>query len=81
MEDITNKIIGIILKNKRGLDSNKINPDSSFIKDLGFDSLEVVDLIIDLEDEFQITVDDQDAGNIATVKDLANKIKILVDKN
>jgi acyl carrier protein len=80
MKNILNQIIDIILKSKVRLDPNKIKPESSFIADLGFDSLEVVDLVIELEDEFNITLDDQDASKITTLQDLANKVKELVDK-
>lgn len=80
MENIINQIISIILKTKPRLDLDKIKPESKFIDDLDFDSLEVVDLVMDLETEFYVTIDDQDATQITTVQDLATKIKDLVDK-
>jgi len=52
-----------------GVSEDEVVPDASFIDDLNADSLEMVDLIISLEEEFGIQVSDEDAEKIKTVKD------------
>jgi acyl carrier protein len=80
MENIIEKIVSIIKKTKKDIDISKITTNAKFIEDLNFDSLEVVELVIDLEDEFGIDIEDKQTSDITTVQDLANKVKELVDK-
>jgi len=49
--------------------------ESSFIEDLGADSLDIVELVMAMEDEFQIEIPDKDAEQIKTVQDAVNYIK------
>ncbi|MCR5089778.1 MAG: acyl carrier protein [Oscillospiraceae bacterium] len=49
------------------LDPETITPDTNLIDDLGADSLDVVELIMSLEDEFGISISDEDAANLITV--------------
>lgn len=52
-----------------------IKLESSFIEDLGADSLDIVELVMAMEDEFQIEIPDKDAEGIKTVSDAVNYIK------
>ena len=53
----------------------KITPDAKIIDDLGADSLDVVELLSRLEDEYGISIPDEDVENMATVQDVANEIE------
>jgi acyl carrier protein len=52
-----------------GVEEEKITPESSFVEDLGADSLDVVELVMALEDEFKIEIPDDQAEKIVTVGD------------
>ncbi len=56
---------------------NQITPDAKIIDDLGADSLDVVELLSRLEDEFGITIPDDDVENLTTVQDVANELEKL----
>jgi len=58
-----------IIADQLGVTEEEVVPEASFIDDLNADSLEMVDLIISLEEEFGIQVSDEDAEKIKTVKD------------
>jgi acyl carrier protein len=58
-----------IIADQLGVSEDEVVPEASFIDDLNADSLEMVDLIISLEEEFVIQVSDEDAEKIKTVKD------------
>lgn len=58
-----------IIADQLGVSEDEVVPEASFIDDLNADSLEMVDLIISLEEEFGIQVSDEDAEKIKTVKD------------
>jgi acyl carrier protein len=64
-----------IISDRLGKDESTITPESSFKEDLGADSLEVVELIMQLEDEFGIEISDEDAEKIATVGDAVQYIE------
>ncbi len=57
-----------------GKPEDEISPESSFIEDLGADSLDLVELIMSMEDEFGIEISDEDAESIVTVQDAINFI-------
>jgi len=57
-----------------GKAEDEISPESSFIEDLGADSLDLVELIMSMEDEFGIEISDEDAESIVTVQDAINFI-------
>ena len=52
-----------------GKSEDEITPDASFIEDLGADSLDLVELIMSMEDEYGLEISDEDAEKIITVKD------------
>ncbi len=57
-----------------GKTEEEISPESSFIEDLGADSLDLVELIMSMEDEFGLEISDEDAESIITVQDAVNFI-------
>ena len=65
---IEEKVINII-SNKLGLPKEEFTPAASFTMDLGADSLDTVELIMDFEKEFSLKISDEDAMNIKTVGD------------
>lgn len=66
-----------IIANELNIDESKVTLESSLSEDLGADSLDAVELIMALEDEFGVTVSDDDAQSIRTVGDIV----ALVEKN
>ncbi len=68
MSDIAEKVKAIIV-DKMGVEPTEVTPEASFTNDLGADSLDTVELIMDLEKEFDITIPDEEAEKIATVGD------------
>jgi len=73
MSDTLNKIKEIIM-DKLGVGEEKITIDSHFIEDLGADSLDTVELIMQFEEDFNIEIPDEDAEKILTVKHAYNYI-------
>ena len=61
-----------IIANQLQIDGNQVTPDASFMDDLGADSLDTVELIMALEEEFDIEIPDSDAEKIRTVQDALN---------
>ena len=70
---IEEKVINII-SNKLGLPKEEVTPAASFTNDLGADSLDTVELIMDFEKEFGLKISDEDAMNIKTVSDAVEYI-------
>jgi acyl carrier protein len=66
MSDISEKITAIIV-DKLGVDAGEVKPEASFTNDLGADSLDTVELIMEFEKEFNIAIPDDQAENISTV--------------
>lgn len=73
-EEVFEKIKSIIVE-QLGVQEDAVNLDSSFIDDLGADSLDIVELIMALEEEFDIEIPDSDAEKIVTVNDVVEYIK------
>ena len=71
---VEEKIIEIII-DQLGVDEKQVNSKASFIDDLGADSLDTVELVMALEEEFDIEIPDEDAEKIATVQDAFDYIK------
>ncbi|MDE6811766.1 MAG: acyl carrier protein [Muribaculaceae bacterium] len=68
MSDIANRVKDIIV-DKLTVDEAEVTPAAEFSKDLGADSLDTVELIMEFEKEFGITIPDEDAEKIVTVGD------------
>ena len=64
-----------VIVEQLGVDENEITLESSFIEDLGADSLDIVELIMALEEEFDVEIPDEDAEKILTVGDALDYIK------
>jgi len=64
-----------ILAEQFDVEEEKITADTSIINDLGADSLDVVDLLMSIEDEFEVEVPDDEIENIKTVEDLVKYIE------
>ncbi|HET7579597.1 MAG TPA: acyl carrier protein [Bacillales bacterium] len=73
-EDILSRVQKIVA-DRLDVDEDKIKPESSFKDDLEADSLDVVELVMELEDEFDMEISDEDAEKIATVGDVIDYIK------
>ena len=58
-----------------GIEPNQIKPEADFGKELGADSLDVVELVMAIEDEFEIDIEDNAASQITTVQDALNYIE------
>ena len=66
MSDIASRVKAIIV-DKLGVDENEVVTEASFTNDLGADSLDTVELIMELEEEFDLEIPDEDAEKITTV--------------
>ena len=64
-----------ILSEQFDVEEDSITPDTSIVDDLGADSLDVVDLLMSIEDEFEIEVPDSEVENIKTVGELVKYIE------
>ena len=64
-----------IIANQLELEADVIKPESTILDELGADSLDVVDLVMTIEDEFNIEVPDEEMENIRTVKDVVKFIQ------
>ncbi len=73
-DNITAKVVSIIV-DKLGVDEKEVTPEASFTNDLGADSLDTVELIMEFEKEFNIAIPDDQAEKIATVGDAINYIE------
>ena len=71
--DTLNKVTDIII-DKLGVDKNKISSDAKFIEDLGADSLDTVELIMQFEEDFDLEIPDEDAEKILSVQQAVDYI-------
>ena len=75
MSDVNSRVVAIIV-DKLGVDETEVTPEASFTNDLGADSLDTVELIMEFEKEFNIAIQDDQAEKIATV---GNAVKYIED--
>ncbi|ALA54802.1 acyl carrier protein [Shouchella clausii] len=73
MADVMERVTKIIV-DRLGVEESEVKLESSFKEDLKADSLDVVELVMELEDEFDMEIADEDAEKIATVKDVVDYI-------
>jgi acyl carrier protein len=73
-EEVFEKVKGIIV-NQLGVAENTVTLEASFIDDLGADSLDIVELVMALEEEFDMEIPDEDAEKVVTVGDVVDYIK------
>lgn len=76
MSDIITRVINVVSE-QLSVDSSEIRADSSFVDDLGADSLDQVELIMAMEEEFDIKIDDNAAQKIKTVQNAVDFINSL----
>ena len=73
MSDISSRVKAIII-DKLGVDENEVVKEANFTNDLGADSLDTVELVMALEDEFVLEIADEDAEKISTVNEAVSYI-------
>ena len=74
MSEIESKVVAIIV-DKLGVDEADVKPEASFTNDLGADSLDTVELIMEFEKEFGVNIPDDQAEKIATVGDAISYVE------
>ncbi len=74
MSNVFEKVKEIIV-DKLGVDESAVKPEAAFIEDLGADSLDIVDLIMALEEEFGIDIPDEEAQKLRTIGDAVKYIE------
>ena len=74
MSEVQEKVVKIIV-DKLGVKESEVTPEATFTGDLGADSLDTVELVMDFEKEFGIQVADEDAEKFQTVGDVINYIE------
>lgn len=63
---IQDRVVKVVVE-QLGVEASAVTPEKDFVKDLGADSLDTVELVMGLEDEFDVEIPDEDAQNITTV--------------
>ena len=63
-----------IICEQLGVSEEEVTPEASFIEDLGADSLDIVELVMAMEEEFEVEIPDEEAEHIKTVQDAVNFI-------
>jgi acyl carrier protein len=79
INEIEQKVIDIVAE-QMGVDKAEITRDTSFINDLNADSLDTVELVMEFEDEFEMSIPDEEAEKIQTVGQAIDYIKSVADK-
>ncbi|MCY0869215.1 MAG: acyl carrier protein [Firmicutes bacterium] len=74
MSDVYDRVKRIVV-DRLGIEEAQVSPEASFKDDLGADSLDVVELVMELEDEFDLEISDEDAEKISTVGDVVRYIE------
>ena len=77
--DIEVRVKKIVVE-QLGVTEDEVTPNSSFVDDLGADSLDTVELVMALEEEFETDIPDEDAEKIVTIKDAVTYISARMEK-
>ncbi len=78
MQDIPSKVTQILTE-KLGIAQSEITPDANFVKDLGIDSLDYAEIVMEFEQTFDIRIPDDDAEKLQTFSEAVNYIKAKVE--
>jgi len=68
MSEITEKVMDVVCK-QLNVSKDKLTPETSFVNDLSADSLDLVELVMELEDQFGVSIPDEEAEKIQTIGD------------
>jgi len=74
MSEVLDKVVEIVC-DQLSVDKAEVTPDSSFVEDLGADSLDTVELVMEFEEEFGLEIPDDEAENITTIKSAVDWIE------
>jgi acyl carrier protein len=74
MSEVLDKVVEIVC-NQLGSNKDDVTPDSSFVEDLGADSLDTVELVMAFEEKFDLQIPDDEAENITTIKSAVDWIE------
>ena len=74
MSNISEKVKGIIVE-QLGVDQDQVTEDASFVDDLGADSLDIVELVMSIEENFDIEIPDEDAEKLQTIGDAISYVE------
>ncbi len=64
-----------LIAEQMDIDESKLSPNSDIIKDLGADSLDIVEMLMNLEEEWGLVIDDEDVPKLHTIKDVVDYIE------
>lgn len=76
MQDVSKRVAQILIE-KLGISESEITPDANLVKDLGIDSLDYAEIVMDFEQTFDIKIPDDDAEKLSTI---GNAVKYIEDK-
>ena len=74
MADSNEARVKRIIAENLGVSEDEIKPESKFVDDLGADSLDIVELVMQMEEEFEVEIPDEEAENIKSVQDAINYV-------
>jgi len=74
MSEVSDKVLDIIC-DRLGVTRDRLKPETRFVDDLGADSLDTVELVMELEEEFELTIPEEDAERIQTVGEAVKYIE------
>jgi acyl carrier protein len=80
MDEIEQKVIDIVAE-QMGVDKAEITRETNFVNDLNADSLDTVELVMEFEDEFEMSIPDEEAEKIQTVGQAIDYIKVIAAKH
>lgn len=79
-QNVEERVLNVISE-QLGFNKEDLTRESDFIKDLGSDSLDLVELVMELEEEFGITIPEEEADKVRTVGDVIDHIKIALNSS
>lgn len=75
MDNNTFEKVAALIADQLGIDKATVTPEKEVVKDFGADSLDIVEMLMGLEEEYGITISEEDAGNVKTVGDIVALIE------